>query len=122
MAKLFAGLMFVTLAVVNINGDNHDIAMSACMGLAESGTYSAAIPRNCYETRSCDNICVAINMTQGHLPKSASLPRCINSLHIYSNPGPKNTFNTKWLNSWIFGSSGCSKTTCGPNYCCCTYN
>ncbi|XP_048735740.1 uncharacterized protein LOC125651204 [Ostrea edulis] len=125
METFFAGLLVVIFGVgnhiVGIYGQDHEIATSVCVGLAPDKTYTAAIPRRCWSGESCNDICRSVSNMDEVSDAFTPQPRCINALHIYpNNRGPKHTPNTKWINTWRYGSRGCEATHCGPNFCCCS--
>nr|XP_034321919.1 uncharacterized protein LOC117688208 [Crassostrea gigas] len=121
VSNILVGFMIVLgTQIIGSIGDDHAIATSACIGLSSTRRYTAAIPRDCHGGKSCKDICSSVK-TMDETNGGYGAPQCFNALHIYpGNRGPKNTANTKWINTWIYGGNdGCTKTHCGPNFCCC---
>ncbi|XP_062621607.1 uncharacterized protein LOC134283165 [Saccostrea cucullata] len=121
---IYLSFLILTLAfgtnILLISGDDHDIATAACIGLSPQRAYTAAIPRKCSGGESCNAICQSLASLDDYNDAFNKKPQCIDALHIYAKRGPKNTPNTKWINTWRYGSFSCSATHCGPNFCCCS--
>ncbi|XP_011457025.3 uncharacterized protein [Magallana gigas] len=117
---LFVFTLVLGVQVFGVFGDDHTIATSVCVGLAPERTYTAAIPRDCNSRQSCNEICRSVADMDVVNDASKPRPECIDALHIYADRGTKNTANTKWVNTWRYGSKGCRATHCGPNFCCCS--
>ncbi|XP_071173811.1 uncharacterized protein [Mytilus edulis] len=118
-------LLFCFVALGNIQvsvGSDHQMAQSACMGLAEAGAYASAIPRSCYGGKTCESICADATSTMNQGSSAGgplSIARCVDAFHIYSKRGLENVSYQPYVVSWKYGVRGCFRTNCGPNFCCC---
>ncbi|CAG2210811.1 unnamed protein product [Mytilus edulis] len=90
-------------------GSDHQMAQSACMGLAEAGAYASAIPRSCYGGKTCESICADATSTMNRGSSAGgplSTARCVDAFHIYSKRGLENVSYQPYVVSWKYGVRG----------------
>ncbi|VDI38090.1 Hypothetical predicted protein [Mytilus galloprovincialis] len=118
-------LLFCFVALGNIQvsvGSDHQMAQSACMGLAQDAVYPSAIPRACSGGKTCESICADATSTMNKYSTAGgplSTARCVNAFHIYTRRGQEDVPYQPFVVSWKYGVKGCFQTNCGPNFCCC---
>ncbi|VDH89397.1 Hypothetical predicted protein [Mytilus galloprovincialis] len=55
---------FVILGNIQVSvGSDHQMAQSACMGVAQDVAYASAIPRTCSGGKTCESICADATST-----------------------------------------------------------
>nr|XP_011416833.2 uncharacterized protein LOC105320531 [Crassostrea gigas] len=111
--------IFAIGTTVLAGGEDHTIAQAACTGMGSEKRYTAAIPRE-RGGKSCQDICSSVTDMDEDNDYPGTKPYCIEGILIYQKKGPKDTLNTKWMNTWKYGAKGCVQTKWGPNFCCCS--
>ncbi|OPL33655.1 hypothetical protein AM593_03136, partial [Mytilus galloprovincialis] len=99
----------VSLALGNIQlsvGSDHQMAQSACMGLAQDAVYPSAIPRACSGGKTCESICADATSTMNKYSTAGgplSTARCVNAFHIYTRRGQEDVPSQPFVVSWKYG-------------------